>query len=254
VSDLSLPKTDYSKIADDYDKLRPTPGDLWISKIIEHGEINDDSVVLDVGCGTGRFPLSILSSKKTLICSLEPSINMLRKAAAKDQSKQVSWVQGDGQKLPFRDNIFNCIYMTMVIHHIENKQMALKEIHRTLKKGGNCVIMTTSHYRIRRHLLLYNFPGLTAIDLRRFPTVPTLKKNMIETGFKNVHYHVVRTHEKVKTEEFLERVRNKYISTLTLLSQEKFERGLIVFERRIREKCGKYVTRPIGFDFVVGKK
>jgi len=254
VAHLSLPKTDYSKIADDYDKLRPPPADVWISKIIEYGEINEDSVVLDVGCGTGRFPLGILSSKKTLICSLEPSIKMLTKAAAKDQSKRVSWVQGDGQKLPFRNNVFNCIYMTMVIHHVENKQMALKEIHRTLKKGGNCVIMTTSHYRIRRHLLLCNFPGLAAIDLRRFPPVPTLKKTMIKTGFKNVHYHVVRTHERIQTEEFLERVRNKYISTLTLLSQDKFERGLKVFERRIHEKCGKYVTRPLGFDFVVGKK
>jgi len=250
----SVSRTDYSKIADYYDKVRPPPANTWISKIIEHGEINEDSVVLDVGCGTGRFPLSILSSKKALIYSLEPSINMLRKAAAKDRSKQVSWVRGDGQNLPFRNNIFNCIYMTMVIHHIENKKMALKEIHRTLKKGGNCVIMTTSHYRIRKHLLLCNFPGLTAIDLRRFPSLPTLKKTMTKTGFKNVHYHVVQTNEKIQTEEFLERVRNKYISTLTLLSQDKFARGLKVFERRIREKCGKYVTRPIGFDFVIGKK
>jgi len=254
VAGLSFPKTDYSKIADDYDKLRPPPLDMWVNKIIQHGEINENSIVLDVGCGTGRFPLGILSSKKALIYALEPSINMLSKAVAKDQSKQVSWVQGDGQNLPFRDNIFNCIYMTMVIHHIENKKTTLKEIHRTLRKGGNCIIMTTSHYRIRRHLLLCNFPGLTAIDLGRFPSVPTLQKTMTKAGFKNVHYHVVQTHEKVQTEEFLERVRNKYISTLTLLSQEKFERGLKVFERRIREKCRKYVTRPVGFDFVIGKK
>lgn len=249
-----VPKTDYSKIAEHYDKVRPMPIEPWLSKIIECGKIDSNCAVLDVGCGTGRFPLGISSAKNCMICALEPSIEMLKQAVAKDKSKTVMWVRGDGQKLPFRGNYFNCAYMTLVIHHIENKEMALREIHRTLKKDGNCVIMTTSHYRIKRHVLLRDFPGLTAIDLRRFPSIPSLKKTMKNIGFKNLHHHIIQHNEYVSKDEFLGRVRNQYISTLTLLSEEEFQKGFNIFQQRLNKKYGARIKRTVGFDFVVGQK
>lgn len=254
VTNLGVSKTDYSQIADYYDKVRPPPANVWIWKIIEYGEINENSSVLDVGCGTGRFPLSVSSLKNALICALEPSINMLKKAVAKDESRKILWVQGDGQKLPFRGDFFDCVYMTLVIHHIEDKELALQEIYRTLKEGGNCVIMTISHYRMKRGILRY-FPGVVAIDLQRVPTIPCLIGMMIKAGFRNVHHHMVKHDEgPLSTEEYFERVRKRYISTLTLLSQEEFERGIKIFERKVREKYGKQIERTLGFDFVVGKK
>ncbi len=248
-------KTDYSKIAEYYDKLRPAPADIWLSKIIEYGKIGANCAVLDIGCGTGRFPIGISTAKNPVICALEPSTEMLKQAVAKDKSRGILWVRGDGQKLPFRDNFFNCVYMTLVIHHIENKEMTLQEIYRVLKKGGNCVIMTTSHYQMKKHALSRHFPGVTAIDLKRFPSVPTLKKTMIKIGFKDAYYHIVQHDEGcIPTDEYLERVRNKYISTLTLLSEEAFQRGLKIFQQRIRRKYGTRIRRILVFDFVVGQK
>ena len=194
MTDLRVSKTDYSRIADYYDRVRPPPAEIWISKIIQYGEIRDVSYVLDVGCGTGRFPLGIKASKKALICCLEPNIAMLKKAVEKDEPKGIWWVQGDGQKLPFRDTIFDCVYMTLVIHHIEDKELALQEIRRTLKKDGNCLIMTTSHYRMKKGILRY-FPGVVAIDQKRIPSIPYLRGLMVRTGFRNVHYHAVKHDE-----------------------------------------------------------
>jgi len=254
VKGLSLPKTDYSQIADYYDEVRAPPAEVWLSKIIEYGEINESSKVLDVGCGTGRFPLSIQSSKKPLICSLEPSIDMLKKAAVKDESRKILWVQGDGQKLPFRDDFFDCVYMTLVIHHIEHKEIALREIYRTLKKGGNCVIMTNSHHRMKRHILRC-FPGVIALDLKRFPTIPHLKSLMVKVGFRNLHYHVVKHDEGfLPREECFDRVRKKYVSTLTLLNEEEFQKGIKIFEEKVKQKYGEQIRRITGFDFVIGKK
>jgi len=249
----SVSKTDYSKIADYYDRVRPPLANIWISKIIEYGEINENRVVLDVGCGTGRFPLNIWQLKKPLICALEPSVEMLKQAVTKDEPRAILWVRGDGQRLPFRSEFFDCVYMTLVIHHVEDKELVLQEIYRTLKTGGNCVIMTNSHHRIKRHILRY-FSRVMAIDLKRFPTVPGLKNMMIEAGFGNVHHHTVQYEEKISTDEYMGRVRNKYISTLTLLSEEEFEKGIKVFEKKVREKYGEQLTRITGFDFVVGKK
>lgn len=250
----SIPKTDYSKIADYYDKVRPMTADVWLSKIIEYGKIDANCAVLDVGCGTGRFTLGISTAKNSMVCGLEPSIEMLKQAVAKDKSRNILWIRGDGQKLPLRDGFFNCVYMTLVIHHIENKEMALREIYRVLKKGGKCVIMTNPHYRMKKHVLR-DFPGVTAIDLKRFPSVPFIKKTMIKIGFRDVHYHIVQYDEGyMPTDKYLERVRNKYISTLTLLSEEAFQRGFKIFQQRVRRKYGTQIRRISGFDFVVGLK
>jgi SAM-dependent methyltransferase len=250
---LEIPKSDYSQIAKHYDKVRPDAAPVLVSKILEYGDIDKNKVVLDVGCGTGRFPLS-MPTTRNIIVALEPSIEMLRQAVEKDKPRNVQWIQGDGQNLPFIDNVFNCVYMTSVIHHIERKDKALKEIHRALKKDGICVIMTFSHAGIKKHVLS-DFPGVTQIDLKRIPSIPSLKKIMILAGFKNVHYHVTQHDEGyVPTDEFLERVRNKYISTLTLLTEEEFRRGFSVFQKKAEKKYGNHIRKISRFVFVLGKK
>jgi len=231
--------------------LRPDPSDLWVSKIIQCGAINSDAVVLDVGCGTGRFPLRIFALTKPTICGLEPSIEMLKNAVMKDEARKILWIRGDGHRLPFNDFCFDCVYMTLVIHHLEDKGLALREIYRTLKKGGTCVIVTNSHYRMKRHVLK-DFPRLMDIDLKRFPSIPSLKRMMVEVGFRDVHYHVVNYDEGyMSTEEYIERVKRKYISTLTLLSEEQFRKGFEVFKEKMRAKYGKRFRRIAGFDLLL---
>jgi SAM-dependent methyltransferase len=179
---------------------------------------------------------------------------MLRQATAKDKHKRVSWVCGDGQHLPFKDSSFDCVYMTLVIHHIEDKESFLRETHRVLRRGGNCVIVTNSHSRIRRHVLRY-FPGIVAIDLKRFPSISSLKKAMTMIGFREVHHHIIRQDRgRISTEEYIERVRNKYISTLTLLSEDQFQKGLSIFKRKVRAKYGSQIEQLDRFVLIVGRK
>jgi len=249
-----VPKADYSQIAKYYDKVRHPPADVLLSKIIAYGKIDANCAVLDIGCGTGRYPLSISAMKDLMFCALEPSIDMVKQAVAKDKSKCVLWVQGDGQRLPFRDSLFDCVYMTAVIHHIENKEMILREIYRVSKKDGKCVIMTFSHSRIKKHIT-HDFPGIVAIDLKRIPSVPSLKKMMAIIGFRDVHYHAVQLDEGyVSTDEYLRRVRNKYMSTLTLLNEEDFQRGFRIFKERVEKKYGNQIRKISWFVFIDGKK
>jgi len=250
-----IPKTDYAQIAKHFDRVRPLPTDIsLVSKVIEYGKIDADCIVLDVGCGTGRFPTNMPAISNLTLCALEPSTEMLKQATVKDKSKRILWVRGDGQRLPFQDTVFDCVYMTSVIHHIGNKEVALREIYRALKVGGRCVIMSYSHTRLKKHIIHY-FPGVAAIDSKRVPSVPMLKKMMTNAAFKDVTYHAVQHNGGyIPTEAYLERVKNKYISTLTLLSKEEFQTGLRIFEKRIRRKCGDKMRYISWFVFIVGEK
>jgi hypothetical protein len=99
------------------------------------------------------------------------------------------------------------------------------------------------------------FPAVVAIDLKRIPTIPCLKGIMVDAGFRDVHHHMLRYEEgPIPTDEYLDRVRKKYISTLALLSEEEFRRGIKIFEKKVRQKYGKRMKRIIGFDFIVGRK
>jgi ubiquinone/menaquinone biosynthesis C-methylase UbiE len=247
-----VPKTDYSKIAKYYDRVRTKPGALS-SKIIKYGGIKPGNVVLDFGCGTGRFTNNLSALTGCLLVGLEPSLEMLRKALLKDRFRNVAWALGEGQQLPFIDEVFDCVYMTFVLHHLENKGLALQEIYRVLKKGGRCVIMTTSHSQIRRHVL-NDFPGVTEIDLKRFPSVPSIKKSVINTSFKSVHYHVFHRFESTPIRRYLERVKSKYASTLTLFNDKEFRRRFEVFKKKLQAKHGIHVERISGFVFVVARK
>ena len=251
---MKILRTDYSQIAEYYDKVRPAIADMWLSRIMEYGKISKESRVLEIGCGTGRFILGMSALKNAIFYSLDNSVKMLKKAVGKDKERKIRWVLGDVNKLPFKSNYFDCIYMTLVLHHIENKTVALEEIYRTLNSKGTCVIMTKSHSQLKESVF-NDFPGLTAIDLKRFPSIPFIKNLMTEIGFRNIHSRLDQHDEGYRlTAEFLNRVGNKYISTLTLLSEDEFKKGFEVFQERIKKKYEDKIRWIAKFNFVVGQK
>jgi SAM-dependent methyltransferase len=178
---------------------------------------------------------------------------MLDKAIQKDKSNDIIWIRGDGQHLPFRRGTFDCIYMTMVIQHIEDKKKAIQEIYRTLRTRGRCVILTGSHSRLRKQVLR-GFRGFIDIDVKRFPTIPYLRKTMRDVGYSVNHHYPIERNEYQQIDEFLEKVRNKYVSTLTLFSDDVFQRRYKVFEGKIRKRHDSQILVYSGFDFVVGEK
>lgn len=248
---------DYSDIARYYDKVRITSPDylrFWSSKITHYGSIDRNSRVLDIGCGTGRFTLMLSKITKAEVYAVDPSEDMLDEAKKKDKKKKVTWSKGAVEKLSFPNEFFDCVYMTFVFHQIKNRKKAMAEINRVLRPKGKCVFMTTSYAHIRRSPL-YMFPGLAAIDLARFPSLPEFKRILKKGGFRNVHYHLNRYEDHgFAIDDYLKRVKSKHISTLSVLSKEEFERGYQVFERRLKEKYLDYVDIPSGVYIVSGEK
>ncbi|UCF77847.1 MAG: methyltransferase domain-containing protein [Candidatus Eiseniibacteriota bacterium] len=254
MSENRIPRADYSSIGEYYDKVRPVPAEAWISRIISVGGIAPGCDVLDIGCGTGRFTLRVARASGARVCGIDSSAVMLQNALKSDTQRTVRWALGDAHSLPFKPESFDCVYMTMVLHHIQQRDAALADAYRVLRPGGRCLVATSSHSSIRTHVLRH-FPGVAAIDLRRFPSIPLVKSTLRGLGFENVRSTLVKHDEgEIPVDTYLRLVRNKYISTLSLLSESEFQAGLSVFERRVRELYGDRMRRVLRFTFVTGEK
>lgn len=89
--------------------------------------------VLDVGCGTGRSR-RIYVDRCSRYAGIDLSLGALR--LARRRFLDSSWLQGDALRLPFRDESFDVVAFSSVLHHIADRRRALAEAARVLRPGG----------------------------------------------------------------------------------------------------------------------
>ena len=97
--------------------------------------------ILDIGLGSG-MSLKLFPSNAKIV-GIDISLKMLQEAEKKASSskKDITLIAANGEKLPFRDNSFDFIFMSHVLSVLPNPEHALSEIHRTVKKDGQIVII-----------------------------------------------------------------------------------------------------------------
>ena len=250
-------KCDYGRIAPSYDRYRdlsPSSLDLWLEEIIRLGRISSGAKVLDIGCGTGRLTIPLQRETQAEVYGLDLSAEMLEQAQGKEGAEIVHWIIGDAQALPFLDRSFDFTFMCLVLHHIEDKARAIEEMYRVLKPGGRSFIWTTSHQQIKDHLLNEFFPSLPKIDLARFPAISAIKALMESAGYADICVETVTFQEWTSPRDYIERVRNRYISTLRLIDEEEFAAGIEELERSLPQRYGQMMARRSRFTIIVGEK
>lgn len=85
------------------------------------------------------------------------------------------FVRLDAQDLPFQPNVFDEVYLSHALEHLENPIQCLKEIHRVLKGSGKI------------HVWVPNFMDASSTDdptHRQIFNFYTLKKLLKRCGFK----------------------------------------------------------------------
>lgn len=95
--------------------------------------------VLDVGCGTGLLTARLareLPGASVVGCDF--SDGML--AHARAHRGPLGWVQGDAERLPFRDRSADAIVSTEAFHWFPDQRRALAEFRRVLVPGGRLLI------------------------------------------------------------------------------------------------------------------
>ncbi|MGI8421377.1 MAG: hypothetical protein ACR2MU_03815, partial [Gaiellaceae bacterium] len=109
------------------------------------------------------------------------------------------------------------------------------ELRRVVASGGRAVIATFDPTHFEGYWLNELFPSLEAIDRARFPAAAELETGLAAAGFEPRLIRLDHPAE-VTRDEALERIRNRYISTLELLEEDEYLAGLERAEAELPER------------------
>lgn len=111
----------------------------WRRRSCELLSFSAGSRILDFGSGTGDFALAIRENTDVTVVALDLVPEMLQRFRSKIGESNSNWVTflvGDGEKLPFPDNSFDGVVAGFVGRNLFDLKSGLREILRILKPGG----------------------------------------------------------------------------------------------------------------------
>lgn len=140
----------------------------------------------------------------------EDLVKLSRRRLLFNKVKNIKYFVLDAEKIPFKDNYFDAVYICSALHHLPDNDKAMKEMRRVTKKHGIIIITHEPNrltftlmqriiriikkiLRIKRHnsnfsIADYNLEGYTLKSFKRFSTNLNLKileirKHEIAAGF-----------------------------------------------------------------------
>ena len=104
-------------------------------------EFYKDKIILDIGCGP-RGSLEWADMAKERI-GIDPLAEQYVKMGAKDH--KMTYIKAYVEDIPFPDNYFDVICSFNSLDHVENMELACREIKRTLKDNGLLLLLVDIH-------------------------------------------------------------------------------------------------------------
>ena len=90
------------------------------------------TLLLDLGCGTGRFTVPFAEHLGVSVIGVDPS----QKAAHQTRSRRITYREGRAEAIPLGANVARLIFMSNAIHHVTNLDKSLQEMSRVLQPQG----------------------------------------------------------------------------------------------------------------------
>ena len=183
-------RTMFDNIAPTYDRLNHLLSmnidRLWRRRTVNAVAKMSPATVLDVATGTGDLAIALAKRiPHARIFGVDLSDEMLRVAGAKiaerGLSERISVSQGDAEHLGFGDETFDAVTVAFGVRNFENIGAGLREMHRTLKKGGMLAVLELATprnrpfgaiYKSYSHFVLPRIGGLVSNDGKAYEYLP----------------------------------------------------------------------------------
>lgn len=187
---------DFNKYADDYRKILKENIKKFSEfdsnyfseykvKIVKDVLDEPAEKILDFGCGDGiscaffnkYFPNSTITGIDVSLESIKIAINK--------QIPNASFIHYKNEKLPFKDESFDVVFIACVLHHInkQNHRNLINELKRVLKKNGELFIFEHNPFNIITRKMVKDCIFDENAELIY---AKSLKNTVIKSGFSDV--------------------------------------------------------------------
>lgn len=168
----------FDSVADRYDLMNDLMSAgthrLWKRFTLALANLRSGQRALDVAGGSGDLAAGLLRQVGSRGFVVLSDINAAMLSRGRDRLidegfvGNVGFVQANAERLPFPDNTFDCITIGFGLRNVTDKTAALGAMRRTLKPGGQLLILEFSRPRA---------PGLAPLyDAYSFRILPLLGK------------------------------------------------------------------------------
>jgi len=106
---------------------------IGIADHLDIMQLQGGEVVLDVGCGQGRFLKPI--AEKARVYGVDFTSEMLEKA----KGKGAGLIRADAEHLPFKDQVFDVVHSAGLLGVYRSREVC-REMARVVKKGGRLYV------------------------------------------------------------------------------------------------------------------
>lgn len=173
----------------------------YVDAALEMVALRSDDDIVDIACGPGTLTLAA-AEKAASVKALDFSENMLsilRQRMADRGVNNIETHKGDGQDLPYGDEIFDAAFSLFGLMFFPDRAKGYAEIYRTLKPGGRVCISSWAPVDCSP-MMQTMFGAMQAIkpDLPSPKTNPEslenpdfLKSELSAAGFRDVEVHGV---------------------------------------------------------------
>ncbi|HBF39905.1 MAG TPA: SAM-dependent methyltransferase [Firmicutes bacterium] len=139
----------FDQVAPVYDELRKACyGNALRDKLISRYTPPAGSQVADIGTGTGYLAKS-LAQYAGKVVAIDSSTAMLEVAAndiIKAGLDNIEFLVGDAHDLPLEDASQDLVYANLLLHHLLEPSLAIKEMARILKPGGRIILTDVNQH------------------------------------------------------------------------------------------------------------
>jgi ubiquinone/menaquinone biosynthesis C-methylase UbiE len=140
--------------------------------------------VLELGCGIGMDTFS-MAKKGLNVTALDLTEVGVRTAKNRFINNKISgsFLAGNAEMLPIKDNSFDYVYSFGVLHHAANTEKTITEVYRVLRSGGIAKIMLYHRHSINE--LVHRITKVPFEEKDELcPVVRRFSTKEIETMFK----------------------------------------------------------------------
>jgi ubiquinone/menaquinone biosynthesis C-methylase UbiE len=210
--------------------LSPEAEAAWREALVRYVDPARANVILDLGSGTGRFSPLLADALNARVVGIEPSRGMREAAVCGAQHQRVDYVGGDGRWIPLADGSCDAAWVFNVIHHVPDIPACARELARVVRAQGKVLVTGGWPGRCDDLTMFRYFPeGLQVIN--QFPTIEQVVAAFEPARFRYEGLERVTRQSCAGLKELAERVATRADTTLVLISDAAFQRGLAAIRR-----------------------